>query len=215
MTLLSEVEATFTYHVDDLYDFFTETFDEHCGSKDLALAYLKTLRKVEVRCDVEDIRTATNQDFNPGPFVIVGVPIFLDEEQYSLLPSIGGWGRGNETATLGLVSAARSEIDVPNHASGFRRQLENAPERMPYEITYNHTAILGTLTVPSSVKGYVVELSTNIIGTFLEFLSLGFGEGFLAEGANAFEKEKSNVEPFVKKMWKYYLDQADEALSEL
>ena len=212
MTFLSEVQQAFLFHVDDLYDFVTDTFDEHCGSKDLALAYVKTLRNIEVKCDAEDIRTATNENFNPGPFILVGVPIFLDEAQYSLMPALGRWGRGNETATLGLVSSAYSEDDIPNHAAGFRRQLEKAPAKLPFEITWDYTQMIGKFIPPSAVKGYAKELSPLIIGTYLEYLSLGFGAGVLAEGANSLDKEKSKIEPFLKKMWKYYLDQVEEAL---
>lgn len=35
MTFLSEAKADFVYHIDDLEDFITYTFDEHCGSKEL------------------------------------------------------------------------------------------------------------------------------------------------------------------------------------
>jgi hypothetical protein len=213
MAYLGDVKAIFSYHVDDLYDFFTETFDEHCGSKDLALTYVKSLRKLEVKCDPTDIRTSINEDFNPGPFILLGIPLMIDDAQYSLIPSLTGWGRGNQTAIVGLVSCVSDEDGFPNHAWGFRGLLDLNPEKLPIELTWEETQLIGRFVPPAALKGYVHELSKLIVGTYLEFLSLGFGHAMLAQGASALEKELTKVDKFAKEMWTYYLRQVEESLN--
>lgn len=213
MTFLSEVQALFSYHVDDLYDFVTDTFDEHCGSKDLALAYVHSLRKLEVKCDVKDIRTSINEDFNPGPFILIGLPLMIDDAQYSLIPSLTGWGRGNQTAITGFVASVSHEAGIPDYSWGFRSRLDQNPEKLPFELSWERTQIIGSFISPNSLKGYVQELTRMIIGTYLEYLSLGFGHAILAEGANSLETELAKVDKFVNEMWTYYLDQVEENLN--
>jgi hypothetical protein len=213
MAYLGDVEAIFNYHVDDLCDFFTETFDEHCESKDLALTYVKSLRKLELKCDATDIRTSINEDFNPGPFILVGIPLMIDDAQYSLIPSLTGWGRGNKSAITGLVSCVSDEDGIPNHAWGFRGLLELNPGKLPIELIWEETQLIGRFVPPAALKGYVHELSKLVIGTYLEFLSLGFGHAMLAQGANSLEKELTKVDKFAKEMWTYYLDQVEESLN--
>ena len=213
MTFLSEVQAVFNYHVDDLYDFVTNTFEEHCGSKDLALAYVQSLRKLEVKCDVSDIRTSINEDFNPGPFILIGMPLMIEDVQYSLIPSLAGWGRGNQTAVTGFVACVSQEPGIPDYSWGFRGRLDLNPEKLPFELNWEQTQHIGGFDSPTPLKGYVQELTRLILGTYLEYLSLGFGHAILAEGANSLEKELVKVDKFVKEMWIYYLDQVEESLN--
>jgi hypothetical protein len=213
MAFLSEAQAVFSYHVEDLYDFVTYTFDEHCGSKELGLAYVKSLRKLQLKCDPNDIRTSINEDFNPGPFILVGIPIMIDDAQYSLIPALGGWGRSNQTGITGFVTASHSEPEIPDHSWGFRGRLEKNPEKLPFELTWEQTQLIGPFIGPVSLKGYVQELTKLILGTYLEFLSHSFGYALLAEGANSLTKELPKVEKFMLEMWEMYLDQVDEILT--
>jgi hypothetical protein len=212
MTFLSEAKADFVYHINDLEDFVTYTFDEHCGSKELGRAYVNSLRKLQLKCDPNDIRTSINQDFNPGPFILIGIPILIDDAQYSLIPALGGWGRSNQTAITGFVSASHSEPEIPDHSWGFRARLEKNPGKLPFELTWEQTQVIGPFIAPVSLKGYAPELTRLILGTYLEFLSHSFGLALLSEGANSLTKELPNVENFVLEMWKMYLDQVDEIL---
>lgn len=213
MTFLAEVESAFVDLAEWYEDFYIETFDNHLGSGDLSATYIKSLRKLTVTCDASDIRSPLNEDFNPGPFVLIGVPIQFGENFYSLIPGLGSAMGGNTTSMLGVVTGSQNFSD-PNHVMGYTEALKRNPQMIPFPATWEKTALLGDFVAPTELKGYVPELSKSIVGSYLEFLSYAFGMAVLSAGLNAFEKERGKVEALVKKTWKLYLDEIETALSE-
>ncbi len=73
MTFLAEVNGSFTELLDEYRDYFQETLEDHISSSDLMVAYVKTLKKLNISCDSSEIRTSIDPERNPGPYMLIGL----------------------------------------------------------------------------------------------------------------------------------------------
>jgi len=118
-SFLEVLNANFTYHFDvERSEEFPALVEEHLGSVDIAESFAKALSKIKITTDINDIRLADDEDFNPGPYCLAGIPISFGGDDYvSLLPSLIGQGDGNFTAIVGVVTAGG--LDIPDHTGVF------------------------------------------------------------------------------------------------
>jgi hypothetical protein len=214
MTFLAEVNSSFTELLDEYLDFFQETLEEHIASTDLMTAYIKTLKKLSISCDSSEIRTSIDPERNPGPHILIALSLLIDEVQFSLLPGLGSEGGSETTSVLGIV-ASGIDRDTPNHLLGFRIFVRENPQQLPYEMTWEKTKFIGDFPTIPSLKGFTPELSRNLVGSFLEFLSHAFGYATLASGLLAFEKESKKTEAAIKAMWKEFIETLEGIVSDL
>jgi hypothetical protein len=214
MTFFAEVNRVFSEQVEEYIDFFQETLEDHLASPDLMVAYIKTLKKLNISSDYSEIRTSIDPERNPGPYILISLSLLVDDVQFSLLPGIGSEGGGETTSILGIVASGINR-DTPNHLIGFRTSVSENPQQVPYEMTWENTKFIGDFPVIPSLKGFTPELTRNIVGSFLEFLSHALGYGALAAGLLSFEKESKKTEAAIKAMWKEVIETLDGIVTEL
>ncbi len=214
MTFYGSVSSAFTEFSEGYYDFIEETFSEHLGSSELMGTYIKSLKKLEFVCDASDIRSPLNDDFNPGPYVLLGVALDLEETFYSLVPCLGRAGGGNMNSILGVVGSGL-DVQTPSHYFGFRSIIEKNPQVVPFQMGYERTQVIGEFTPPTSLKGFTPQLSQDIILAFLEALSYSLGYAVLASGLDAFEKERNKTQAAIKALWKDYIVYIEEVVAEI
>jgi hypothetical protein len=211
MGFLTGVSEGFTQYAEDCGLFVHETFEEHLGSEDLIESFIKSLKKIKIECDGSDIRSALDEDFNPGPYILIGVPIDIGGAHFSLIPGLNGLGRGNMTALTGVV-AMGLEAGVPTASWGYRDGVTENPLKAPFAVEWETFISLGKFSVPTELKGYDAVLTETIVVAFLNYLSYGFGYAVLSIGLDALEKDREEVEPAINTMWKEYITAIEEAV---
>jgi hypothetical protein len=213
MTFLAQVNGSFSELLDEYRDYFQETLEDHISSSDLMAAYVKTLKKLSITCDSSEIRTSIDPERNPGPYILIGISLSLEELQFSLLPCVGSEGGDGTTSILGIVANGINR-DTPNHIMGFRTFVRENPQKVPYGMTWEKSLFVGDFPTIPQLKGFTPELSRSLVGSFLEFLSHAFGYGALAAGLLSFEKERKKTEAAIKAMWKEFIGTLEEIVAE-
>jgi hypothetical protein len=214
MTFLAGVNNAYSELLEEYRDYFQETLEEHLPSSDLMVAYVASLKKLHITCDTSEIRTSIDPERNPGPYVLIGLSIFIDDLQFSLLPCVGSEGGDGTTSILGIVASGINR-DTPNHIMGFRTFVRESPQDVPYEMTWEKSKFVGTFPAIPLLKGFTPELSRNLVGSYLEFLSHAFGYGALAAGLLAFEKERNKTEAAIVAMWNEFIDTLEGIVDEI
>lgn len=214
MSYLNSLESWFDFNCQDpeyLYDVFEFAFD----SPDDAKPFLKALSEIQIETDIQDIRLATNENFNPGPFVLIGVPINLNDARFSLIPSMTGMGVGNRNSIIGLVTQPQNP-ETPDFVFGFRKAITNAPRNLPMvieeELSYY---FLGEFSGPRVMRSFDADLTEDVLITFLGYLSYAFGLAALEAGLASFQKESKNLDKSLEKLWSDYLRTVTNVIQEL
>jgi hypothetical protein len=195
-SFLDVLNANFTYHFDvERSEEFPALVEEHLGSVDIAESFAKALSKIKITTDINDIRLADDEDFNPGPYCLAGIPISFGGDDYvSLLPSLIGQGDGNFTALVGVVTAGG--LDIPDHTGGFRYAKYQIPELSQ---EYHH--FIGELKLPKELKGFDKEFSQAILQSFLGYLSHSFGAAIIDSGVSGFKDALPDLNEFLDSLW--------------
>ena len=211
---LESLKSNFNYHMEDSYDnYLLDVFSEFAGSKDLAKSFVKSLKKVEFKTDIDDIRLPTDEDFNPGPFILIGVPVSIGDQSFSLIPGLVGLGQGNTSALMGVVCQGEG---FPDHALGYRIYDRDGITIFDFEVLREQTdQFYGKFIPPKELKGFRVELTQPILTTFLGYLAYGFGSAILASGIDGFDDAKNQLESFLDGLWSEFLKDLEKSIEDL
>jgi len=197
---ISILKSEFSYHMDDTYDnYFVEVFKEKAGTKEITNSFVKELKKVEFNVDVDDIRLSTDEDYNPGPYILIGVPVDLGDQPFSLIPGLVGIGSANRTALMGVVTQGEN---YPDHSSGYLLHSRAGVSLFKFEILSETTDMFyGDFQPPKELKGFRIELTKALLTTFLGYLSYAIGSAFLNTGSEGFEACKDELSDAIQDLW--------------
>ena len=196
-SFIQSLDQNFTYHFDaEIGEEFPALIEEHLGSADIANSFAKALAKIKITTDTNDIRLADDEDFNPGPYALAGIPLTFGGDDYlCLLPSLIGQGDGNFTSVVGVVTSGGQGI--PDHTGGFRYGIYRIPELSQ---EYHH--IIGEFKPPKDLKGFDKEFTQAILQSFFGYLSHSFGSAIIESGVSGFKDAIPGLNKFLDTLWK-------------
>jgi hypothetical protein len=207
---LGVLDGNFTYHFDaEIGEEYPALIEEHLGSADIAKSFAKALAKLKITTDLNDIRLADDEDFNPGPYALAGISLNLGgDDCLCLLPSLIGQGDGNFTSMVGVVTTGSHGI--PDHTGGFRYSDYQIPELSQ---EYHH--FIGEFKPPKDLKGFDKEFTKAIFISFFGYLSHSFGSAIIDTGVSGFKDAKPELNKFLDTLWKRLVAGIIEAADQL